>query len=127
MLSSILILLNKHIQRRTGLSALALTWGQALSASMLAFFAFAVGGEALCPMCSKLINRPLDALVCLFPLAMTTAGSIWFSNRAIGYCSIPFIQFCKQTNIFWVFLVATIFGLRKPSKCGACAVFVILV
>ena len=49
----------------------------------------------------------------LFPLAIAFGVSVTLSNEAYRYCTVPFLQMCKELNIVFVYLASVVFALER--------------
>eukprot|EP00933_Yihiella_yeosuensis_P028456 TRINITY_DN2228_c1_g1_i1.p1 TRINITY_DN2228_c1_g1~~TRINITY_DN2228_c1_g1_i1.p1 ORF type:complete len:335 (-),score=59.11 TRINITY_DN2228_c1_g1_i1:263-1267(-) len=56
-----------------------------------------------------------QVLKCMIPLACCFGLAIYCSNEAYFYCSVAFLQFCKEGNVALVFGLSCLIGLHTYS------------
>lgn len=69
----------------------------------------------------------LDTSICIrfVPIGAAFAGSVLLSNMAYEYCSVPFIQMLKESNVVLTFIASIALGLERFSRVG-CSIIVII-
>jgi hypothetical protein len=98
----------------------------------LSFFVFALAqlcgwGKSLCPGVAVVSEAPGGFIRKLIPLSIFFAASICCSNQAYVYCSVPFLQMCKEMNIVMVYLGTLMFGMEKFNMSTFGLLFCVLV
>merc|ERR1719183_1456066 len=63
------------------------------------------GGASWYPSAANLHGRWGEISTKFFPIAVAFAISIALSNEAYKYCSVPFLQMCKEFNVVLVYAV----------------------
>eukprot|EP00440_Ansanella_granifera_P033229 gb/GFBE01036052.1/.p1 GENE.gb/GFBE01036052.1/~~gb/GFBE01036052.1/.p1 ORF type:complete len:328 (+),score=65.57 gb/GFBE01036052.1/:1-984(+) len=51
----------------------------------------------------------------MLPLSVCFATTMFLSNKAYQYCSVAFLQFCKEGNVPMIYLLACFLGLQTLS------------
>jgi solute carrier family 35 protein C2 len=62
----------------------------------------------------------------LFPLAVAFAVSVVLSNEAYRFCSVPFLQMCKELNVVFVYVASVLFALERMSARTCCILAVVI-
>jgi len=78
------------------------------------------------PMMKKAGAQFQVALFYVLPSGLFFAMAMYFSNKALEYNSIAFVQFCKEGNVAVVFLLSCVAGLQAITWQKLLAVSVIL-
>eukprot|EP00933_Yihiella_yeosuensis_P070810 TRINITY_DN78970_c0_g1_i1.p1 TRINITY_DN78970_c0_g1~~TRINITY_DN78970_c0_g1_i1.p1 ORF type:complete len:361 (+),score=32.16 TRINITY_DN78970_c0_g1_i1:105-1187(+) len=60
------------------------------------------------------------------PLGMLFAVSLFCSNQAYVFCSVSFLQFCKEGNVALVFAMSCALGLQRFSWNKVCVLAVVI-
>eukprot|EP00441_Pelagodinium_beii_P034287 CAMPEP_0197628252 /NCGR_PEP_ID=MMETSP1338-20131121/6631_1 /TAXON_ID=43686 ORGANISM="Pelagodinium beii, Strain RCC1491" /NCGR_SAMPLE_ID=MMETSP1338 /ASSEMBLY_ACC=CAM_ASM_000754 /LENGTH=339 /DNA_ID=CAMNT_0043199197 /DNA_START=49 /DNA_END=1068 /DNA_ORIENTATION=- len=69
----------------------------------------------LYPTMAKACEQKTTTLKYIAPLGFMFAIALWSSNLAYRYCSVAFLQFCKEGNVALVFFLGCAFGLQVFS------------
>lgn len=129
-LSASLINYNKWLMHHERFPfSIALTWCHMLSSSLCASILYLVPytSSRLFGRVRVVLDQPTKLLTRLIPLSIAFAGTVVLSNEAYRYCSVPFLQMCKELNVVMVYTVALVVGLEKFSAPQATVLFVVLV
>merc|ERR1712019_154646 len=73
------------------------------------------------------MGRPLR-IICtrFFPLGLLQTGNLVLANEAYRYCSVPFLQMMKETNMVLVYTASIGVHLEKFDSCRAALLLFIL-
>jgi len=129
-LSASLINYNKWLMHNDRFPfSIALTWCHMLSSSVCALTLFMIPGlsDRLFGRARVVLDQPQKLLTRLIPLSIAFAGTVIFSNEAYRYCSVPFLQMCKELNVVMVYCVALFCGLERFNVPQSTVLLVILV
>eukprot|EP00930_Biecheleria_cincta_P053145 TRINITY_DN38514_c0_g1_i1.p1 TRINITY_DN38514_c0_g1~~TRINITY_DN38514_c0_g1_i1.p1 ORF type:complete len:363 (+),score=65.91 TRINITY_DN38514_c0_g1_i1:120-1091(+) len=113
LVSAALIGFNKYLMHEGRFPhAMALTCMHMLSSGVFSVVFYSLRPELYtsAPQAKANLGRVLRFMV---PLALLFAYGLWASNRAYFFCSVAFLQFCKQSNVVWMFLMACAAGLQQ--------------
>jgi hypothetical protein len=113
MVSAGLIGFNKYLMHEGRFPhAMALTCMHMLSSGMFSVVFYVLRPELYtsAPKAKANLSKVLKYMV---PLALLFAFGLWASNQAYFFCSVAFLQFCKQSNVVWMFLMACAAGLQQ--------------
>merc|ERR1719321_790535 len=72
------------------------------------------------------LDQPTKLLTRLIPLSIAFAGTVVLSNEAYRYCSVPFLQMCKELNVVFVYVASVAFALEKLSA-RTCAILGVVI
>jgi uncharacterized membrane protein len=123
--SNALILTNNHLLRGGFPYAAALIWAHSATNVLFTRAAYCVSGERLFAT-MKLVRRDqFPILLRMVPLTLAMVVSMVFSNEAYRFCSIPFLQMCKQFNLVTCYLAGILIGFEFGSIEGAIAVVLV--
>eukprot|EP00930_Biecheleria_cincta_P009863 TRINITY_DN11171_c0_g1_i1.p1 TRINITY_DN11171_c0_g1~~TRINITY_DN11171_c0_g1_i1.p1 ORF type:complete len:299 (+),score=37.99 TRINITY_DN11171_c0_g1_i1:65-961(+) len=122
-----LITFNKYMMSKDRFPhAVQLTMIHMATTSALSFLLYAVA-PGLYPSMEKAKSEWRTLLKYIAPLGMLFALSLYASNQAYAYCSVAFLQFCKEGNIVLVFVMSCCLGLQKFSWTKTAVLSVVLV
>lgn len=114
--SATLIQLNKHLMHKDRFPfAMALSTGH----MFMTFFCSNVLYQfkpSLFPAMEKTEGQRLKMLRWFVPLGCLFAIGLSCSNRAYLYCTVPFLQFMKESNVAVVFVLAVFAGLQQCTR-----------
>lgn len=96
------------------------------ASSLFSFLFYAGFGQKLFPKAGVVLREPKSVLMRLIPLALAFAVSMILSNEAYRYCSVPFLQMCKELNVVFVYLMALACGLEVFNVRQATLLFVVI-
>jgi len=125
-LSSALIIFNKYLMNPARFPhAACLTMIHMMVTGSLAWSLSALVPQ-LYPSMSKARENWQAVLKWVIPLSLLFAIALFTSNKAYMYCSVAFLQFCKQGNVALMFALSCVLGLTVFSwkKAGILAVVV---
>jgi len=126
-LSAILISFNKQLlQRNVFPHPTALTAFHMASTSILLLGLYACNPEFF-PMLKKTSARFKDAIVFVLPSGLFFAMAMYFSNQALEYSSIAFVQYCKEGNVAIIFFLSCLAGLQSITLPKLVAIAVVLI
>jgi hypothetical protein len=113
-LSASLINFNKFLMHEDKFPhSIALTWFHMVVSSTLACVLYAIFGEKWFPAMPMVKREGSTILKKLIPLSLFFATSIVMSNQAYLYCSVPFLQMCKELNVVMVYVVGLALMVEK--------------
>jgi len=92
--------------------SIALTWLHMASNFCISCLLYACFGTRLYPTISTIGDAPGSMMKKLVPLSLCFAVSIVLSNEAYMYCSVPFLQMCKELNVALVYCLSLAVGLE---------------
>jgi hypothetical protein len=113
-LSSCLINYNKFLMH-TGRfpHAVPLTAFHMIVSMVLSSFGYLCFGKSAYPGMEIVKHSPHDFMKKLAPLSILFAVSICCSNQAYIYCSVPFLQMCKEMNVVMIYLAGLYLAVEK--------------
>lgn len=121
--SAALIQLNKHLMHKDRFPfAMALSTGHMFMTCFCSNVLYQIK-PSLFPAMAKTEGQRLKMLRWFLPLGLLFAIGLSCSNRAYLYCTVPFLQFMKESNVAVVFALAVCAGLQK---CTRTRIFVLL-
>jgi len=129
-LSASLINYNKWLMHHERFPfSIALTWCHMLSSSVCACLLYLIPytSSRLFGRVRVVLDQPTKLLTRLIPLSIAFAGTVVLSNEAYRYCSVPFLQMCKELNVVMVYTVALVLGLEKFAAPQATILLVVLI
>jgi len=129
-LSACLINYNKWLMHHERFPySVALTWCHMVSSSVLALLLYCIPytSERLFGRAHVVLEQPQKLLARLIPLSVAFAGTVVLSNEAYRYCSVPFLQMCKELNVVMVYVVAICCRIEVFSPMQATVLLVVLV
>jgi drug/metabolite transporter (DMT)-like permease len=94
--------------------SVALTWVH-VAASALSSLLLLIVSPRLFPEIGVIRAHPGPVLARVAPLALAFSGYVALSNEAYLYCSVPFIQICKQLNPVLVYTGSVGTRQEKPD------------
>jgi hypothetical protein len=104
---------------------IALTWMHLASSCLFSYTLYLCFGTRLFPGTELVQRRPHKFFGMILPIALCFGGSIILSNEAYTYCTVPFLQMCKEMNIVLVYGLTLFLGLEKFSTSTALILLVI--
>jgi hypothetical protein len=114
-LSSTLINYNKFLMEGVFPYPVALTWLHMASSFVFSYTLYVLFGRSLFPSMDHVRRRPHKFFGKVLPIALCFGGSVVLSNEAYVYCSVPFLQLCKELNIVLVYVLSLVVGLDRYS------------
>jgi len=67
------------------------------------------------PSMSMSWEKKTTTLKYIAPMGLMFAIALWASNQAYQYCSVAFLQFCKESNVAIVFFMGCALGMQAFS------------
>lgn len=117
-----LIHLNKHLMHKDRFPfAIALSTGHMFMTCLCCNILYFVK-PSFFPSMAKTEGQRLQMLRWFLPLGCLFAIGMSCSNKAYLYCTVPFLQFMKESNVAVVFALACLAGLQQ---CTRSRIFVI--
>jgi hypothetical protein len=95
--------------------SVALTWVH-VAASFYSSLALLFVSPRLFPEFGVFRAQPGPVLARVAPLALAFSGYVALSNEAFMYCSVPFIQICKQLNPVLVYTASLATGQEQFNR-----------
>lgn len=121
-----IIFVNNHLLRSGFPYAAALIWLHCLTNFVLTRVLFCVQGEEMFPGLARVRGKNWARVVArMVPLALAIVLSLTTSNEAYRYCSIPFLQMCKQFNLVTCYVAGLFLGLEQANIPGLLVVVLI--
>eukprot|EP00933_Yihiella_yeosuensis_P051141 TRINITY_DN48999_c0_g1_i1.p1 TRINITY_DN48999_c0_g1~~TRINITY_DN48999_c0_g1_i1.p1 ORF type:complete len:345 (-),score=66.91 TRINITY_DN48999_c0_g1_i1:222-1256(-) len=124
--SSSLISFNKYLMHEGRFPyALALTTWHMTVTTVLSL-GLSTAMPRLYPTLPKAKENISQVLKYVFPLGLCFAVALYCSNKAYVYCTVAFLQFCKEGNVALVFVLSCMVGLQTFSwtKVGVLSIVV---
>lgn len=90
---------------------IALTTMHMVACSVFCTVLYLGAGESLFPAAGKVKDEFGSMVRRTLPIAVAFALSIWLSNIAYLFCSVAFLQMCKEANIVLVYSMSLLVGL----------------
>merc|ERR1719333_1404440 len=72
-------------------------------------------------------ENPRDFMRKLAPLSILFAVSICCSNQAYIYCSVPFLQMCKEMNVVLIYLAGLLLAVEKYNGQTLAILFIVMI
>jgi len=127
-LSASLINYNKFLMHEDVFPySVALTWFHMLVSSTLACVLYTIFGEKWFPAMPLVKSEGSAILKKLVPLSLFFATSIVMSNQAYLYCSVPFLQMCKELNVVMVYIVGLVLMVETFNLQNSTILFIIMI
>lgn len=104
----------------------ALTWLHMSTSLIFSVALYAIFGKTLFPSMDAVCRRPHRYFGKILPIALCFGGSIILSNEAYVYCSVPFLQMCKELNIVLVYFLTLALALDKYNPRTAAILLAIM-
>lgn len=115
-LSSSLINYNKFLMHEDRFPhAVPLTSIHMVVSFVLSGLGYMCFGKSAYPGMEVVTKNPGEYMMKLAPMSVLFAISVVLSNQAYFYCSVPFLQMCKQLNVIMTYFVALILSVEKFS------------
>merc|ERR1719321_1748852 len=93
--------------------AVPLTAFHMIVSFVLSSLGYACCGKSAYPGMEVVKQSPHDFMKKLAPLSILFAVSICCSNQAYIYCSVPFLQMCKEMNVVMIYLAGLYLAVEK--------------
>lgn len=94
------------------LSAIHMFVSFGLSVAVYAISELSGFGKSSFPGVALVRQDPVSFIRKLLPLSLFFALSICCSNQAYMYCSVPFLQMCKEMNIVMIYVFSLLLGVE---------------
>jgi hypothetical protein len=106
--------------------SIALTaWHMCVSSGM-SLLVYACFGKSLLPGMAYVEEDKAGFVKKVIPLSLCFAISICLSNEAYLYCSVPFLQMCKELNVVMVYFVGLALAVERFSVQTATVLLIIM-
>jgi len=106
--------------------SVAMTCLHMTASSLFTLVLYCFTGQKLFPSMALVKENTADIYKKLLPLSVFFALSIWMSNEAYKYCSVPFLQMCKELNVVMVYMVGLLLMVESWNAQTVCILFVIM-
>jgi hypothetical protein len=106
--------------------SVALTSLHMMGSTFLCVVLYAIFGASWFPSVQAVKGEGTPFLKKLVPLSVFFALSICLSNEAYLYCSVPFLQMCKELNVVMVYFVGLLLMVEKFNVQTATILFIIM-
>merc|ERR1719460_1291514 len=127
MLSSSLINYNKFLMHEDYFPySVALTSLHMTGSFVLSSLLYLIMGDRWFPSAQAVKEQGTPFLKKLVPLSVFFALSICLSNEAYLYCSVPFLQMCKELNVVMVYFVGLALAVERFNVQQATILLVIM-
>jgi len=127
-LSSCLINYNKFLMHEDYFPySVALTSFHMVGSFVLSALIYAVAGASCFPSLAMVKQEGMPLFKKLVPLSFAFAISICLSNEAYLYCSVPFLQMCKELNVVMVYVFGLVLMVEKFNLQNSTILFIIFV
>jgi hypothetical protein len=127
-LSSCLINYNKFLMHPGRFPhAVPLTAFHMVVSFVLSSIGYACLGKYAYPGMDVVKQNPKDFMQKLAPLSILFAVSICCSNQAYIYCSVPFLQMCKEMNVVMIYLAGLYLAVEKYNGQTLAILFLVMI
>jgi hypothetical protein len=127
-LSSCLINYNKFLMHPGRFPhAVPLTAFHMVVSFVLSGLGYVCFGKSAYPGMDVVKQNPRDFLQKLAPLSILFAVSICCSNQAYIYCSVPFLQMCKEMNVVMIYLAGLFLAVEKYNGQTLAILFLVMI
>jgi len=127
-LSSCLINYNKFLMHPGRFPhAIPLTAFHMVVSFVLSSVGYACFGKYAYPGMDIVKENPRDFMRKLAPLSILFAVSICCSNQAYIYCSVPFLQMCKEMNVVMIYLAGLLLAVEKYNGQTLAILFIVMI
>jgi len=127
-LSSCLINYNKFLMHPGRFPhAVPLTAFHMVVSFFLSMLGYACFGKYAYPGMDIVKQNPGDFMQKLAPLSILFAVSICCSNQAYIYCSVPFLQMCKEMNVVMIYLAGLFLAVEKYNGQTLAILFIVMI
>jgi hypothetical protein len=93
---------------------------------VLSGLGYACFGKYAYPGMDIVKRNPGDFMRKLLPLSILFAVSICCSNQAYIYCSVPFLQMCKEMNVVMIYIAGLVLSVEKYSGQTLAILFLVM-
>jgi len=126
-LSSCLINYNKFLMHSDYFPySMALTALHMFISTTMCSIVYLIGGQKWLPGMAVVKASPDGYMKKLIPLSIFFAASICLSNEAYIYCSVPFLQMCKELNVVMVYFVGLALAVERFNVQTTTVLFIIM-
>jgi len=126
-LSSCLINYNKFLMHSDYFPySMALTALHMFTSTTMCSLVYLIGGQKWLPGMATVKLSPDGYMKKLIPLSIFFAASICLSNEAYIYCSVPFLQMCKELNVVMVYFVGLALAVERFNVQTTTVLFIIM-
>merc|ERR1719161_2848131 len=94
---------------------------------VLSAIGYAICGKYAYPGMEIVKDNPGDFMRKLTPLSILFAVSICCSNQAYIYCSVPFLQMCKEMNVVMIYLAGLLLAVEKYNGQTLAILFIVMI
>jgi hypothetical protein len=127
-LSSCLINYNKFLMHPGRFPhAVPLTAFHMVVSFVLSAIGYMICGKYAYPGMEIVKDNPEDFMRKLTPLSILFAVSICCSNQAYIYCSVPFLQMCKEMNVVMIYIAGLLLAVEKYNGQTLAILFVVMI
>jgi hypothetical protein len=106
--------------------SVALTAWHMFVSSGMSILVYCIFGKSLLPGMAHVEEDKAGFVWKVIPLSLCFAISICLSNEAYLYCSVPFLQMCKELNVVMVYFVGLALAVERFSVQTATILLVIM-
>lgn len=107
--------------------SVALTSLHMVGSTFLCMALYAIFGASWFPSLAAVKQEGTPFMKKLVPLSVFFALSICLSNEAYLYCSVPFLQMCKELNVVMVYFVGLLLMVEKFNVQNSTVLFIIMI
>merc|ERR1719440_1824810 len=107
--------------------AVPLTAFHMIVSFILSSLGYACFGKSAYPGMEVVKQNPRDFMQKLAPLSILFAVSICCSNQAYIYCSVPFLQMCKEMNVVMIYLAGLFLAVEKYNGQTLASLFIVMI
>merc|ERR1719321_2230553 len=107
--------------------AIPLTAFHMVVSFVLSSVGYACFGKYAYPGMDIVKENPRDFMRKLAPLSILFAVSICCSNQAYIYCSVPFLQMCKEMNVVMIYLAGLFLAVEKYNGQTLAILFIVMI
>jgi hypothetical protein len=127
LLSASLINYNKFLMHEDYFPySVALTAWHMFVSSGMSLLVYGCFGKTLLPGMAQVEEDKAGFVQRVIPLSLCFAISICLSNEAYLYCSVPFLQMCKELNVVMVYFVGLALAVERFNVQQATILLVIM-
>jgi len=127
-LSSSLINYNKFLMHEDYFPySVALTSLHMTGSFVLSGLLYLIMGDKWFPSAPAVKEQGFSLVKKFIPLSIFFAVSICLSNEAYLYCSVPFLQMCKELNVVMVYVVGLVLLVERFNLQQSTILFVIMI
>merc|ERR1719487_507687 len=107
--------------------AVPLTAFHMVVSMVLSSLGYACFGKSAYPGMDVVRENPRDFMRKLAPLSILFAVSICCSNQAYIYCSVPFLQMCKEMNVVMIYFAGLFLAVEKYNGQTLAILFIVMI